>query len=210
MRRTVFRRESDVFDRDQVYAMRRRIAESSTRVAPDAIPHGYQAYYLAGRRVVEVDYTKTDLILDVLAGIVPTVHVVDEPRLSDLFIDIEAARNSARDGRYERMAIYDAHHGTARCQEILDELWPNDGERITPSLSRALVEAGEIGREVRSKPTEGRIKPYNFYSIRDHMVRRFRRNGPVGLAKLDATLARLVAGVEHRARSRVHPAHPAI
>ncbi len=210
MRRTVFRRESDVFDRDQVHAMRRRIAESSKRVAPDAIPHGHQAYRLAGRRVVEVDYTKTDLILDVLAGVVPTVHAVDEPRLSDLFIDVEAARNSARDSRYERMAIHDVHHGTGRCQQILDELWPGDGERITPALSRALVEAGEVGREVRSKRTEGRIKPYNFYSIRDHMVRRFRRSGPTSLGKLDATLERLVAGVEHRARHRVHPAHPAI
>lgn len=210
MRRTVFRRESDVFDRDQVHAMRRRIAESSKRVAPDAIPHGHQAYRLAGRRVVEVDYTKTDLILDVLAGVVPAVHAIDEPRLSDLFIDVEAARNSARDSRYERMAIHDVHHGTGRCQQILDELWPRDGERITPALSRALVEAGEVGREVRSKPTEGRIKPYNFYSIRDHMVRRFHRNGPTGLGKLDATLERLVAGVEHRARRRVHPAHPAI
>lgn len=210
MRRTVFRRESDVFDRDQVHAMRRRIGESSRQVEVNAIPDGYQAYRLAGRRVVEVDYTKTDLILDVLAGVVPTVHVVDEPRLSDLFIDVEAARNSARDSRYERMAIHDVHHGTRRCQEILDELWPGDGERITPTLSRALIEAGEIGREVRNRPTEGRVKPYNFYSVRDHMVRRFRRNGPTGLGKLDATLGRLVAGVEHCAACRVNPAHPAI
>lgn len=210
MRRTIFRRESDVFDRDQVHAMRRRIGESSTRVAADAIPDGYQAYRLAGRRVVEGDYTKTDLILDVLGRVVPTMHVVDQPRLSDLFINVEAARNSARDSRYERMAIHDVHHGTRRCQQILDELWPGDGERITPAFSRALVEAGEIGREVRSKRTEGRVKPYNFYSVRDHMVRRFRRNGPTGLGKLDATLDRLVAGVEHRAVRRVNPAHPAI
>lgn len=190
-RRTIFRRESDVFDRAQVEALRQRIEDAARLVTPDAIPDGFQPYSLAGKRVVEQDYTKTDLILHILSGIVPSVRTGPKPRLCDLYIDVAAARKRALDQRYERMVVQDKHYATSKCQQILEVLWPGQVEKITPEVNKHLVERGQLRVEQRISRTQGREKPYNFYSIRDHMARLHRLAGPCGLPDLDAALGRL-------------------
>lgn len=187
-RSVVAKIKGKAFLKHEVEALRIRIEASAQHVAPDAVPAGFKRYKVGCKASVGPDYTGSDLIIDLLAGIVPSVSTVPNPGLSDLQIDVRAARLRALSRRISRIIRDDQFAATQRCEQVLSTLWPNRGECLGSDVNRHLRDASAIRFEEKLNTTEGRSRPLYWYSIVDHMVRALARYGPSIAPEVNAEL----------------------
>ncbi len=166
------------FLRVDVERMRKKIADISAFVSEDDIPEGYDPYGYAAKAGVDATYTGTDLLLDILSGTVKSVRLVDEPRLTDLYLDTAMARRRSLERRVSKIIAKDQFAGTYWVEHVLSSLWPHRNEKLTIDVNRQLRAENGVRYQTKINSTEGRERPFYWYSVVDHMVRALRLNGP--------------------------------
>lgn len=176
------------FLREDVERMRQKIAEASQLVKEDEIPEGYDPYSYAAKAGVDASYTGTDLLLDILSGTVKAVRLVEEPRLTDLYLDTAVARRRALERRVGKIIEKDQFAGTSWIEHVLSSLWPNRNEKLTIDVNRRLRAENGVRYQTKINTTEGRERPMYWYSVVDHMVRALKLHGPSASSQVDEQL----------------------
>lgn len=185
------RRSTEQFRAADVRALRARLGSTATRV--DKIEEGFASYAKVAKQNVSVAYRKSELLLDILNGVISAVSTVPEPRLTDLYLDMVAARRRSAAKRVGRAIEVDSFGTTNQAKMVLEELWPDRGEHLGIDLNRELRATKAVRFKDVRNTTDGRDRPLYHYSIADHLARGHQLFGPSTVPEVDAILAKLVA-----------------
>ena len=180
------RRSTEQFDAGDVRALRARLGAVAKVVS--RVPAAYGPYATVSKQNVGMAYHKSDLLLDIMNGVVPVVTKVAQPRLTDLHVDRETARRRSAAKRIRRTIMTDSFGTTNQAKMLLGELWPDRGEHLTVELNRNLRMTKAVRFTDVRNTTEGRDRPLYHYSIVDHLVRGRRKFGPSTVPEIDVVL----------------------
>lgn len=175
------------FYSDEVRALRRRIAEISPLVTD--LPEGFIAHAKVSRFASHGRYPKSEMLIDIFSSAIPTVRIVEEPRLCDLYLDHRSAWRKSISHRVAASIASDSFVVTYLVNLLLDELWPNRAQKLDARRNRQIRASGIVRYKDVRNTTDGRDRPLYHYSIVDHLLRQFRLSGPSLAPEVDEQLA---------------------
>jgi hypothetical protein len=139
------------------------------------------------RRTLSADYRKTDLLLDIFDGTLPTCRLVESPRLADLYADPVLAKRRASSRWALRLIENDETIQPSPLRKLIGVLWEQQIPLDIKAM-RKLRETGRIRFEKAEVWSDGRSHPLYRYNVGDMLMEIHRTHGRTSVSDLDNRL----------------------
>jgi hypothetical protein len=182
-------RRKPSFRFEDVYAMRRRLADQAIAFETNQVPAGYVLYSKITSRICCGGYSKQALLLDIVSGKISTARTVPEPRLCDLYLNSEQARDCSIAVRFRKMIEKDPFCRPNVILRLLAEFWPGQPNFESGIDWRDLRRAEALRYREFRNTDGGRDRPGYYYSLVDCLERQHLLSGASISPSTDAVIA---------------------